>query len=78
MDTDGGSDRPIPARWYHLQGEEQRGPVGLDVMRRLVIDGRIDPDTYVWADGMADWAPARRVPAITPPEELRRQLPAWR
>jgi hypothetical protein len=78
VDANGASTRPTPARWYHLQGEEQRGPIGLDVLRRLVMDGRIEPDTYVWADGMPDWLPARQVPAITPPDELRRELPAWR
>jgi hypothetical protein len=78
VDADGADPHPTPARWYHLQGEEQRGPIGLDVLRRLVMDGRIEPDTYVWADGMPDWLPARQVPAITPPDELRRDLPAWR
>ena len=78
MDTDAGQRTSTPARWYHLQGEEQRGPIGLDVIRRLVLDGRIEPDTYVWADGMPDWLPARRVPAITPPDDRRQGLPAWR
>lgn len=66
-----------PARWWHLQGEEQIGPIGLDDARALVSDGTIRPETYVWSDGMPDWLPAREVPALTPPQELRRQLPAW-
>ena len=78
METEGAGAGPRPARWYHLQGEDQRGPVDLDAIRRLVVDGEIDPDTYVWADGMPDWLPASRVPAVTPPEDVRRQLPSWR
>ena len=66
-----------PARWWHLQGEEQVGPVGLEDARARVADGTIRPDTYVWSDGMPDWLPAREVPALTPPQELRRQLSAW-
>lgn len=66
-----------PARWWHLQGEEQVGPIGLEEARDLVRDGTIGPDTYVWADGMPDWLPARRVPALTPPPGLREQLAAW-
>jgi hypothetical protein len=66
-----------PARWYHLQGTDQRGPVGLDAIRDLVLDGTVGPETYVWADGMPDWLPAREVPALTPPDELRSGLPAW-
>lgn len=66
-----------PARWWHLQGEEQVGPIGLEHARDLVREGTIGPDTYVWADGMPDWLPARRVPALTPPPGLREQLAAW-
>jgi len=69
---------PDPARWYHLQGEEQHGPIALAEIRELVLDGTVTPDTYVWADGMPDWLPAREVPAITPPAQLREQLTAWR
>jgi hypothetical protein len=68
---------PEPARWYHLQGTEQHGPIGLDAIRDLVLDGTVGPATYVWADGMPDWLPACEVPALTPPDELRADLPAW-
>lgn len=67
-----------PARWYHLQGRDQHGPIDLAEMRRLVVAGTVTPDTYVWADGMPDWLTAREVPAITPPDTVRRDLPAWR
>lgn len=66
-----------PARWYHLQGERQLGPLDLDTMRRLVLAGTVGPDTYVWSDGMEEWLHARDVPALIPPESVRRQLPAW-
>jgi hypothetical protein len=60
-----------PARWYHVEGEQRHGPVDLQQMRRLVLDRVVGPDTLVWADGMPDWTPAVRVPAITPPASLR-------
>ncbi len=66
-----------PARWYHLQGREQHGPTDLDSMRRLVLDGTVAPDTYVWSDGMPDWLPAREVPALSPPDTIRAQLSSW-
>ena len=66
-----------PARWYHLQGETQHGPMGLAAIRDLVLDGTVDPETYVWADGMPDWLLAREVPALTPPPALRQGLPGW-
>ncbi len=61
-----------PARWYHLQGQQQYGPLDLTTMRRLVLDGTVRSDTYVWADGMPDWMPAGEVPALIPPGELSR------
>ncbi|HSK24801.1 MAG TPA: DUF4339 domain-containing protein [Egicoccus sp.] len=67
-----------PARWYHLQGQDQHGPLDLETMRRLVMHGTIRSDTYVWADGMPDWLPAREVPAVTPPAEVREGLEHWR
>lgn len=66
-----------PARWYHLQGQQQHGPINLDDIRHLVLDGTVAPDTFVWADGMPDWLPARDVPALTPPDEVRQQLQGW-
>lgn len=66
------------ARWYHLQGRSDRhGPLDLDAMRRLVLAGVVAPETYVWADGMPDWRPARDVPALTPPPAVRLSLPGW-
>lgn len=66
-----------PARWYHLQGERQLGPLELDTMRRLVLAGTVGPDTYVWSDGMAEWLHARDVPALFPPASVRAELPDW-
>ena len=65
----------LPARWYHLQDAQQFGPLDLATMRRLVLQGVIRPDTYVWADGMDDWMRAARVPALVPPEDLRGHIP---
>lgn len=65
-----------PARWFHLQDDRQLGPIDLAAMRRLVVEGVVGPDTYVWADGMPDWLPARDVPALVPPDEVR-PLPGW-
>lgn len=67
----------MAARWFHLVGTEQRGPVDLDRMRALVLDGVVGPDTYVWSDGMPDWMPARDVPALVPPPELRPRARHW-
>lgn len=56
-----------PARWYVLVDGEQTGPFGLAVLRERVLAGALTPTTWVWADGMPEWRPARRVPALVPP-----------
>jgi hypothetical protein len=66
-----------PARWFHLQGTERRGPVGLDEMRELVLEGTLVPRSWVWADGMPDWLRVEDVPALVPPRALRVTLPGW-
>lgn len=72
-----GSTQPDPARWYYLESGDQRGPVPLADIRARVLDGTVGPESYVWADGMPEWMPARQVPAVTPPAETRASLPAW-
>lgn len=66
-----------PARWFRLQGTERRGPVGLDEMRELVLEGTVVPRTWVWADGMDDWMRVEDVPALVPPRALRVTLTGW-
>lgn len=72
---DAGSLRP--ARWFHLEGTERRGPVGIDQMRELVLEGSLGPRSWVWADGMPDWMRVGDVPALVPPRALRATLPDW-
>lgn len=65
------------ARWFRLEDDRQVGPVDLEEMRRQVRTGQLGPDEYVWADGMPEWLPARKVPALIPPPSLAADLPAW-
>jgi hypothetical protein len=77
-DATGDGDGALrPARWFHLVGGERRGPAALDEMRELVLEGSLVPDSWVWADGMADWMRVRDVPALVPPRVLRVTLTAW-
>jgi len=66
-----------PARWYRLEGTERRGPVGLAEMRELVLEGTLQPRSWVWADGMPDWMRVADVPALVPPRALRVTLTDW-
>ncbi|MBO4373390.1 MAG: DUF4339 domain-containing protein, partial [Bacteroidales bacterium] len=45
--------------YYYRVGEQQIGPVSLDQMR-----GNVSPNTYVWADGMANWQTISQLPDL--------------
>lgn len=57
---------PLPAATlYHIvEGDHAIGPFPMEEIRRRITTGLIDGDTLVWAAGMAEWVPARAVPAI--------------
>lgn len=66
---------PQPARWYVLVDGEQTGPFDLADMRARVLAGSLVPQTWVWADGMAEWRRAQHVPALVPPPAYG--APGW-
>ncbi|HEU6446949.1 MAG TPA: RDD family protein [Verrucomicrobiae bacterium] len=56
--------------WYYVEQGQQAGPVGDDQFSELVRSGKIDSDTLVWREGMADWMPYGKIQngeAISPP-----------
>jgi hypothetical protein len=44
--------------WHISTPAGRKGPVDVNVMKRLAADGLIDADTLVWRPGMAGWIPA--------------------
>lgn len=43
--------------WYYIHENNQKGPVAQAELARLLQEGFIQNDTYVWTEGMADWKP---------------------
>ncbi len=43
--------------WYYVDGGQQAGPVDDGQLAGLVRDGKVQPDTLVWREGLADWQP---------------------
>lgn len=41
--------------WYYAEDQEKRGPFNDQAFKRLVEDGTISPDTFVWNNTMKDW-----------------------
>jgi hypothetical protein len=57
------------AEWFYAIGGEQRGPVDDADVRAMLASGRLNADSLVWRDGMAQWSRLGDVPefAARPP-----------
>ena len=55
----------MAAYWYVGADGASKGPVELEELARLARVGEITPSTLVWTDGMAEWAPAGSIVALT-------------
>lgn len=56
--------------WYYVDQGKQAGPVDEPQLVQLSAEGRIQDETLVWREGMANWQPYRDVKssfAVVPP-----------
>ena len=65
------------ATWYYVEAGQQAGPVEEPVLEELRRTGRIQPETLVWREGMANWQPYREAKPIgsAPPAESSAPAP---
>lgn len=62
-----GAPGAAPNVKYHVSaGGQQYGPYDMTQMSQMVQQGQVNAQTYVWAEGMAQWTPAGQVPALAP------------
>src|SRR5262245_48725739 len=47
--------------WFYVDAGQQAGPVDDTQLQALVSAGKIQPDTLVWYEGMANWQPYQQV-----------------
>ncbi|HYW07611.1 MAG TPA: RDD family protein [Longimicrobium sp.] len=50
--------------WYYVANGERVGPVSLDEIRALVVEGALADDALVWTPGMGDWATVNQIPVL--------------
>lgn len=53
--------------WYYVKGGSPIGPVAFAVLKEMAAMGQLAPEDLVWAEGTADWVPARTVPDLFGP-----------
>lgn len=56
---------PIPNVQYHISiNGSQSGPFNMQQLSQMAQNGQFTPQTYVWKQGMANWAFAKDVPEL--------------
>lgn len=56
---------PIPEVNFFLSvNGQQQGPFNMPILQQMAQTGQLTPQTYVWKQGMANWAFARDVPEL--------------
>ncbi len=51
--------------WFYAERGAQQGPLSEEELRRRFLRGDLPGETLVWSEGMAAWASALRVAALT-------------
>ena len=55
----GGGDEE--AVWYVAVGDEQQGPYTVQQICEYIQNDQLDPESYMWKEGMEDWLPVQQV-----------------
>ncbi len=50
--------------WWYSIGDARKGPVSLDVLRAMLLEGKVAQSTLVWKEGQASWAPLSELPDL--------------
>jgi uncharacterized RDD family membrane protein YckC len=50
--------------WFYVEQGQQAGPVDDSQLEKLLRGGKIQLDTLVWREGMAEWAPYREAKGV--------------
>lgn len=70
-------------QWWYSVGDARKGPVSIDTLRTMLLEGTITQGTLVWKEGQIEWVPlseaselqqvARTVPPELPKPTVREQ-----
>ena len=50
--------------WFYSHEGGEQGPVAEEELIQLIRQGHVEPDAFVWSEGMDDWAPWQAVPSL--------------
>ncbi|MBS3763723.1 MAG: DUF4339 domain-containing protein [Planctomycetes bacterium] len=53
------------ANWFYSMEGDQKGPVSLSKLKKLIVSGELDTGNYVWTNGLDSWQPAEDVELLS-------------
>jgi len=56
--VDSAAGDALPKKWYYLEGDQTRGPSSTEEIKALLTAGSIPSSTFLYREGMKDWAKA--------------------
>ena len=56
----------MAAGWFYAHGDEEKGPVSAEELKKLAASNALAPTDLVWQEGMEEWVPATEVPGLFP------------
>jgi hypothetical protein len=54
------------AQWFYEQHGQRNGPVDTATLKRMAIDGQLDPNDLIWREGLAQWVRASTAKGLYP------------
>ena len=51
-------------RWFYVENENRLGPVAVEQIAHLILNGGLPRTALVWRHGLPDWTEAGRIPEI--------------
>jgi Ca-activated chloride channel family protein len=64
------------SQWFYAKQGQMTGPCSLDQIRKLLVEGQLQPTDLVWEAGTPNWQPASAVPNLVPPGAIKPAPPA--
>lgn len=58
--------------WWYSTGNSRKGPVSMNALRQMMLDGSLSASSLVWREGMAAWEP---LTDVTDLKQFTRTLP---
>jgi hypothetical protein len=58
-------DGSMTSGWWYVSNNQRKGPIDEEELRRLLIDGTLSPNSFVWKEGMEKWQPAQQIDELT-------------